>query len=92
MRHSVQVPTLRISVYTCGRKRTSCSGKASHVDAITQFFNWLFGTRAGVLALMVGGILLFALIAWRLEKGTRAKFYNHQKTEGDWDLFGEDDE
>jgi uncharacterized membrane protein YdbT with pleckstrin-like domain len=63
-----------------------------HVNAITQFFSWLFGTRTGVLVLMVGGICLFALIAWLLEKKTRAKFYNHQKTEGDWDIFDEDNE
>ena len=62
------------------------------MDAINSFFSWLFGTRPGVIALMVGGILLFALIAWRLEKGTRARFYNHQKTENDWDFFGEDEE
>ena len=62
------------------------------MNAISEFFSWLFGTRTGVLALMVGGICLFALIAWRLEKGTRAKFYNHQKTDADWDLFGEDEE
>ena len=61
------------------------------MDSITNFFSWLFGTRGGVLVLMVGGILFFALIAWRLEKGTRQKFYNHKKGPNDWDLFGEDE-
>jgi hypothetical protein len=61
------------------------------VNAITEFFSWLFGTRTGVLALMIGGICLFALIAWLLEKKTRAKFYNHQKGPDDWDLFGDDE-
>ena len=39
---------------------------------------------------MVGGVLLFLLIAWLLEKRMRKKFYNHEKSEDDWDLF--DDE
>ncbi len=62
------------------------------MDAINNFFAWLFGTRAGVLCLMVGGVLLFALIAFLLEKRTRARFYNHKKTADDWDLFDEGDE
>lgn len=60
------------------------------MDAINNFFSWLFGTRAGVAALMVGGILLFALIAWLLEKRTRKQFYNHKKSDDDWDLFDEE--
>ena len=65
--------------------------KAPHVDAINTFFGWLFGTRAGVVALTVGGIVFFTVIAWLLEKGTRSKFYNHQKGPDDWDLFGDDE-
>ena len=61
--------------------------KVPHVESIGAFFNWLFGTRQGVFALMVGGVLLFALIAWLLEKRTRKQFYNHQKGPDDWDLF-----
>lgn len=57
---------------------------------IDGFFAWLFGERTGVLALMVGGVLLFLVLAWLLEKRTRAKFYNHEKSEGDWDLFGDE--
>ena len=66
--------------------------KGADVDSINAFFGWLFGTRPGVITLMVGGVLLFVLIAWLLEKRTRARFYNHEKQEGDWDLFddGED--
>ncbi|MBR3158992.1 MAG: hypothetical protein IKG18_08625 [Atopobiaceae bacterium] len=62
------------------------------MESINQFFAWLFGTKAGVLALMVGGVLLFLVLAWVLEKRTRAKFYNHQKSPDDWDLFGDDEE
>lgn len=61
------------------------------MDTINGFINWLFGTRPGVLALIGGGVLLFLLVAWLLEKRTRAQFYNHQKTEDDWDLFGDDE-
>lgn len=60
------------------------------MDAINNFFGWLFGTRTGVVTLMIGGVVLFLIIAWLLEKRTRARFYNHQKEPGDWDLF--DDE
>lgn len=60
------------------------------MESINNFFAWLFGTRAGVLALMVGGVLLFLLVAWLLEKRTRKQYYNHEKSEDDWDLF--DDE
>ncbi len=60
------------------------------MESVESFFAWLFGTRTGVLVLMVGGVLLFLLIAWLLEKRMRKKFYNHEKSEDDWDLF--DDE
>ncbi len=66
-------------------------GKAPHVESINQFFAWLFGTKVGVLALMVGGVLLFLLLAWVLEKRTRAKFYNHKKSPDDWDLFDDEE-
>ncbi len=60
------------------------------MDSIIAFFEWLFGTRPGVITLMVGGVLLCALIAWLLERRTRARYYNHEKQEGDWDLFDEE--
>ena len=59
------------------------------MDAINDFFAQLFGTRTGVLALMIGGVVVFLIIAWILEKGTRAKYYNHEKGPDDWDLFDE---
>lgn len=62
------------------------------MDAISNVFYWLFNDRTGVLVLMGGGILLFALIAWLLERQTRQKFYNHEKGPDDWDLFGSEDE
>lgn len=62
------------------------------MDTIVAFFHWLFNDRMGVLALMVGGVLLFLLIAFLLEKRMRRDFYNHKRTENDWDLFDSDDD
>ena len=58
--------------------------------AITGFFDWLFNTRQGVLALIVGGIVIVMIIAFILERGTRKQYFNHKKSADDWDLF--DDE
>lgn len=58
--------------------------------AISGFFDWLFNTRAGVGALIVGGIVIVLIIAFVLELGTRKQYFNHKKSAGDWDLF--DDE
>lgn len=59
--------------------------------AISGFFSWLFGTRTGVIALIVGGLALFGIIAFVLEGRTRAIYKNHEKSEDDWDLFGDDE-
>ena len=72
--------------------QTSNRGKAQHVESINKFFDWLFGTEMGVLALMGGGVVLFLILSWFLEKGTRKRFYNHQKSPDDWDRFGDDNE
>ena len=58
--------------------------------AIGNFFGWLFGTRQGVICLVVGGILLFLIISFIFEIRTRALYKNHAKSEDDWDFF--DDE
>ncbi len=60
--------------------------------AIGNFFNWLFNTRQGVIALIVGGIVLFLIIAFILERRTRALYKNHEKSDDDWDLFGSDED
>ena len=59
---------------------------------IVDFFMWLFTKRTGVLCLVVGGILLFLLIAFILERKTRKQYYNHRKSDDDWDLFDDEDE
>ncbi|MGI6754526.1 MAG: DUF6724 family protein [Atopobiaceae bacterium] len=56
-----------------------------------EFIGWLFGSRPGVACLVVGGIVLFLIIAFVLEKKTRHQFYNHEKSEDDWDLFDDDE-
>ncbi|MBR3224944.1 MAG: hypothetical protein IKF78_06455 [Atopobiaceae bacterium] len=62
------------------------------MESIGNFFNWLFSDRVGVLVLLGFGVVLFLLIAFLLEKRMRKQFYNHQKSEDDWDLFDSDEE
>jgi len=62
------------------------------MDAINSFVGWLFGDKTGVLFLVLGGILLFLVISFVLERKTKKIYFNHKKTEDDWDLFGEDQE
>ena len=62
------------------------------MEAVVEFFTWLFATRAGVLVLVVGGILLFVVIACILEIQTRRRFKNHKKQAGDFDLFDDSSE
>ena len=61
-------------------------------DAINSFVGWLFGDKTGVLFLVLGGILLFLVISFVLERKTKKMYFNHKKTEDDWDLFGDDQE
>ena len=62
------------------------------MDAINSFVGWLFGDKTGVLFLVLGGILHFLVISFVLERKTKKMYFNHKKTEDDWDLFGEDQE
>ena len=66
--------------------------KGARMSAASGFMDWLFGTRPGVACPVVGGIILFLIIAVVLERKTRREFYNHEKSEDDWDLFDDDDE
>ncbi|HJA30001.1 DUF6724 family protein [Thermophilibacter provencensis] len=61
------------------------------MQAIGDFFTWLFNDRMGVICLIVGGIVLCLLIALLMERKTKKRYFNHEKSEGDWDLFGEDE-
>lgn len=62
------------------------------MDAINSFFGWLFGDKTGALFLVLGGILLFLIISFVLERKTKKMYFNHKKTDEDWDLFGDDSE
>ncbi len=61
-----------------------------------DFLNWLFATRTGVMALILGGIVLFLIIAFVLERRGRKIYYNHEPEEGEEksvfeSLFDEDE-
>ena len=60
------------------------------MGGITGFFSWLFGTKPGVFTLLGCGVVFFLVLAWRMEIKTRKEYFNHEKSEDDWDLF--DDE
>ena len=62
------------------------------MDSFNNIINWLFNDRAGVFVLLGGGVVLFLLIAWLLEKRMRKQFYNHKKSPGDWNLFDSDED
>lgn len=60
---------------------------------IAGIFNWLFNTREGVIALVLGGILLFLVIAIVLERRTRASYERYDEESGDedgWSIFDDD--
>lgn len=82
---------VRLSIYLCMQIRVS-SQKGTGVESIGNAIHWLFSDRIGVFVLMGCGIVLFLLLAFVLEKGMRKKFYNHKKSDDDWDLFDSDDE
>ena len=62
------------------------------MQPVIDFFTWLFNDRMGVVVLIVGGIVLFLIIAFILERRTRKQYFNHEKSEDDWSLFGDEDE
>jgi hypothetical protein len=62
------------------------------MNQIGTFVDWLFGTTQGVVCLVLGGILLFLIIAFVLERKTRRIYRNHEKGPDDWDLFDDDSE
>lgn len=60
------------------------------MQAIGDFFTWLFNDPTGVICLILGGIVICLIIALLMERTTKKRYFNHEKSEGDWDLF--DDE
>lgn len=61
------------------------------MQPVIDFFTWLFNDRMGVITLILSGIVLFLIIAFILERRTRKQFYNHAKSEDDWDFFDDDE-
>ena len=45
---------------------------------IGTFFDWLFNKPAGVLCLIVGGIIFFLIVSVVLERKTRKIYKNHE--------------
>ena len=60
------------------------------MQAIGDVFTWLFNDQTGVICLILGGIVICLIIALLMERTTKKRYFNHEKSEGDWDLF--DDE
>ena len=62
------------------------------MQAVSDFFTWLFGDKTGVVCLILGGIVLCLVIALVMERKTKKRYFNHEKTDDDWDLFGGDED
>ena len=60
------------------------------MQAIGDFFTWLFNDQTGVICLILGGIVICLIIALLMERTTKKRYFSREKSEGDWDLF--DDE
>lgn len=61
-----------------------------------EFIDWLFNTRNGMFALMLGGMALFAIIAFIAERRTHKLYFDHstgEEDEDDWGFgWGDDDD
>ncbi len=62
------------------------------MQAIGDFFTWLFSDRTGVIVLVLGGIVLCLLISVIMERKTKKMYFNHEKSDSDWSLFDDDDD
>ena len=68
------------------------------MDFILWLFGWeteshftLFGMESGVVFLIIGGMLIFIIIAFLAERKTHKKFYTHPVDE-DKDWWEDDDD
>ena len=62
------------------------------MQAIGDFVTWLFNDQTGVLVLIAGGIVICLIIALLMERKTQERYFNHEKSDEDWDLFGGDED
>ena len=57
---------------------------------MAEIYNFLFGTRMGVLVLFIGGVILFTLIAFVMERRTHKLYVDRgEKAKGEKDSFWE---
>lgn len=61
------------------------------MEAISNFFYWLFNTQTGVICLVLGGIVVFLIIAIVLERKTKQIYFDHGKSDDDWNFFDDED-
>ena len=62
------------------------------MQAIADLVTWLFNDKMGVLCLIAGGIVICLVIALVMERKTKQRYFDHEKSEDDWSLFGDEDE
>ena len=62
------------------------------MQAISDFFMWLFTDKTGVIILVIGGVLLCLVIAIVMERKTKQTHFEHEKTDSDWSLFDDNDD
>ena len=49
------------------------------MQAISDFFTWLFTNKTGVIFLVIGGILLCLVIAVVMERKTKQTYFEHRR-------------
>ena len=62
------------------------------MQAISDFFMWLFTDKTGVIFLVIGGVLLCLVIAIVMERKTKQTYFEHEKTDSDRSLFDDNDD
>lgn len=62
------------------------------MQALSDLITWLFNDTTGVIVLVIGGMLICLVISLVAERKTRTIYFNHEKSDDDWSLFGDDDD
>lgn len=57
-----------------------------------ELYHFLFETFPGIGCLVGLGLLASLILCLIMEKRTRKRFSNHERTEDDWSIFDDDDE
>ncbi len=57
-----------------------------------QIYDFLFNSFAGIGCLVGIGLVVSVIACIIMERRTRKRFANHEKTEDDWSFFDDDDE